>query len=318
MKIKILFALFAGLLISQTIYAQQQQMNAKDTLLYYIDKHQKLTTSKDSVDHFLVILPVDSNFGIYPIVGYYPNWKRKFIGYSTSQQWNHLRLTGEYDEFFENNIKKSVRHYSSDTLNWRQTLYYSNGKLYANEEYRNRVLRLIDCRDSTGKVLAENGKGHWIKYDNDFKLYEEGSVKDSLEDGEWHGRRGDSITFVYQYTSGKITSGISYLNGKAYPFTQYGIEPVCKVNFLQYIAESIRYPKNDKVNNVQGKVFVQFIVDRNGKVTDVKVLRAPDESLGAEAARVVKSSPDWSPGILGGIPVKVMYTVPINFSLTRY
>ena len=99
-------------------------------------------------------------------------------------------------------------------------------------------------------------------------------------------------------------------------FTAVEKEPTFPGDFGAYLGRNIRYPAVDKENNVQGKVFVQFVVERDGSLTDIKVLRAPDESLGDEAVRVLKASPHWKPGIQNGKPVRVMYTVPISFTLS--
>jgi protein TonB len=99
-------------------------------------------------------------------------------------------------------------------------------------------------------------------------------------------------------------------------FTAVENEPKFKGDFGAYLSRNIRYPAVDKENNVQGKVFVQFVVEKDGSLTDIKVLRSPDESLGDEAVRVLKASPRWTPGIQNGKPVRVMYTVPISFTLS--
>lgn len=99
-------------------------------------------------------------------------------------------------------------------------------------------------------------------------------------------------------------------------FTAVENEPKFKGDFGAYLSKNIHYPSVDKENNVQGKVFVQFVVEKDGSLTDIKVLRSPDESLGDEAVRVLKASPRWTPGIQNGKPVRVMYTVPISFTLS--
>ena len=68
-------------------------------------------------------------------------------------------------------------------------------------------------------------------------------------------------------------------------------------------------------NGIQGRVFVSFVVNQKGEVTNVKVARPFDPNLDKEAVRVVQSMPKWSPGKQRGKAVKVSYTVPINFVL---
>ena len=83
----------------------------------------------------------------------------------------------------------------------------------------------------------------------------------------------------------------------------------------KYVSENIIYPAIAKEYNIQGKVYVQFIIEKNGKVSNVKVVRGVDKNLDKEAVRVIKSSPDWKPGIQRGKAVRVYFTVPINFQL---
>ena len=87
------------------------------------------------------------------------------------------------------------------------------------------------------------------------------------------------------------------------------------LGLMQYIQKNVRYPPIAKEYNITGKVYVSFIVDRQGKVTNVKIVRGVDKNLDAEAVRVVKSLPKYKPGKQRGKPVRVMFTIPINFTL---
>jgi protein TonB len=82
-----------------------------------------------------------------------------------------------------------------------------------------------------------------------------------------------------------------------------------------FIAQSIKYPVIAQENGIQGKVFINFVVEKDGTVTKATVFRGVDPSLDKEALRVVNSLPRWKPGKQGGKPVRVSYTVPINFQL---
>lgn len=85
--------------------------------------------------------------------------------------------------------------------------------------------------------------------------------------------------------------------------------------FTTYLERNVKYPAVDRENNIQGKVMVSFVVETDGKLTDVSAVRGPSETLKAEGVRVIASSPAWKPGLQGGKPVRVQYTVPINFAL---
>ncbi|MBR5957526.1 MAG: energy transducer TonB [Salinivirgaceae bacterium] len=87
------------------------------------------------------------------------------------------------------------------------------------------------------------------------------------------------------------------------------------VALRKYLAQNVIYPEIAKENGLSGKVFVQFVVNQKGEVDNVKIARSVDPILDKEAIRVVKSLPKFKPGLQRGKPVKVSYTVPINFQL---
>jgi periplasmic protein TonB len=82
-----------------------------------------------------------------------------------------------------------------------------------------------------------------------------------------------------------------------------------------FLHKTIQYPPLAKEANVQGKVIVQFVVEKDGSITDVKVLRGPEYGLREEAERAVKKLPKFKPGIQNGKPVRVFYQLPIIFNL---
>jgi len=96
-----------------------------------------------------------------------------------------------------------------------------------------------------------------------------------------------------------------------------GSEVQLKINFDfgSFLVNNIRYPSEDRSHNIQGKVFVTFVIERDGTVTDIRILRAPSETLANEALRVMHLCPVWIPGFQHGEPVRVQYTVPIAFTL---
>lgn len=84
---------------------------------------------------------------------------------------------------------------------------------------------------------------------------------------------------------------------------------------MKYLSENTKYPVVAQENGVQGRVTVQFVVEKDGSISDVHVLRGVDPSLDKEAVRVVKSMPRWTPGKQNGITVRVNYHVPVLFRL---
>lgn len=85
--------------------------------------------------------------------------------------------------------------------------------------------------------------------------------------------------------------------------------------FFKFLQQNIKYPAEARNKKIQGKVFVSFIVEKDGSLSNIKVVRDPGAGCGAEALRVMKLSPKWNPGIQNGKKVRVQYTLPIAFTL---
>ena len=85
---------------------------------------------------------------------------------------------------------------------------------------------------------------------------------------------------------------------------------------FKYLAENVKYPVIAQENGIQGRVICQFVVNKDGSIVDVVAVRSSGEpSLDKEAIRVIQSMPKWKPGKQRGKPVRVKYTVPVNFRL---
>ena len=86
---------------------------------------------------------------------------------------------------------------------------------------------------------------------------------------------------------------------------------------MEYVAKNVKYPQEAKDKEIQGRVFVSFVIEKDGSVNEVKVLRSIGGGCDEEAVRVVSSMPKWKPGIKDGKPVRVSYMMPLNFKLTE-
>jgi len=91
--------------------------------------------------------------------------------------------------------------------------------------------------------------------------------------------------------------------------------PEFKGNINKYLSEAINYPVIAIEFGLQGKVVCEFVVNKDGTIVDVKVVRGIDRSLDNEAVRVIKSMPAWKPGRMNGKAVRVKYNLPVNFRL---
>ena len=115
-----------------------------------------------------------------------------------------------------------------------------------------------------------------------------------------------SVTYAMGYADGDDV----YIIVEQMPIFPGGDEAL-----RNFVTNNVQYPEEASKKGIFGRVFVSFVIAKDGSVQDVKVARAINPLLDAEAIRVVKSMPKWTPGQHRGKPVKVSYTIPINFSL---
>ncbi len=85
---------------------------------------------------------------------------------------------------------------------------------------------------------------------------------------------------------------------------------------FEFIQKNVKYPESAKEKGIEGRVFVQFVVEKDGSLNEITVLRGVSEDIDAEAIRVVKAMPNWKPGMTEGKTVRVQYVLPFNFKLT--
>lgn len=89
--------------------------------------------------------------------------------------------------------------------------------------------------------------------------------------------------------------------------------PGGQVALVKYLSKNIKYPSKYKKDKVNGRVFVSFIIDKDGKVTSARIVKSLNEECDAEAIRVISKMPDWIPGEKDGVKVAVQFGLPVNF-----
>lgn len=300
----------------------------RDSTLVYMKKYGQIVESKESADYFLLIMfPADSSTGIKinNVKEFDKDNKLKLTGramiYVNGTNLN-MKFVGKCLEYFNNGRLKAQTNFKNNFPD-DKNLYYSNGQLYAIEKFMivgDKYL-LMECRDTTGKVLAKKGNGKWLIYDDDFKhVIEQGPVVGGLKDGEWHEMVNDSVKYTTIYKQGDFVSSTdpARLNGDGV-FAAVEIQPHFKnggaAGFSAFLARTVKFPAADRINGTQGKVIVTFVVEKDGSLSDIKALRSPSETMAEAAIEAVQQSPKWTPGIQNGRPVRVQYTISFAFSL---
>jgi len=315
------FLLFLLLFIYTGVFAQKQNV-------YLIKNNGQYVEKQDSADFIRIVQEPDKGSELFVVKEYYKDGKLKSLG--LSRKVDPPLYEGTYRSMYDNGSKKQIANFAKGKLTGQVLNYYPNGKLYSCLIYNDAApgsdlapYQVMQVNDSTGKSLVKDGNGICEFYDNDFRyISSRGMIKNGEYDGLWTGEdRNLGITYKETYAAGKIISGESTdLENVTVSYTKPEVKPEFKggaTNFYRYLARSIRYPPNAQRLWKQGVVLVNFAVEKDGSLNDLKVFNYADQELAAEALRVVQQSPPWEPGTMRGRKVRVMFNVPISFTLSR-
>ncbi|MES2427387.1 MAG: energy transducer TonB [Bacteroidota bacterium] len=301
---KTLFIFLAGMVLVQEANAQAPKSSA-DTLLYYVKNNGNITT-KDSSDFVMLIMPNDptNKKSLYPVMQFYRNGKRRLIASSSTHSINVI-FEGPYRIFFSDGHLKSTSIYKNGHVVGPVTEYYPNGKVYTIKVYDKSAIKYLECRDSTGVVLAENGNGIWREFDPNFKItIKQAHVLNGTLSDKWQ-PIVDTSTYAYYDKTGPID-------------TTTNIKPTYyddKTDLQKLLTENLNYPKTDLENNVNGRVTLSLVVEKDGALTHLKVIQAPSIDLGEEAIRLTRLSMPWTPSsrLSDGFSLRSRTTFKLDF-----
>lgn len=258
---------------------------------------------------------------------YYENGNKKSEG-------NYI--DGEKDGFwtrwYENGVKEEQGNYLDDKEQGIWELWYPNGIMKEVINYKNNGFIYVNRWSQNGTLQVENGNGKYFEYFDDGKIEIVGFIKNGLKHDVWETFDEEGVKKnTENYKEGKLVKGISYQNGKEYPYVHKEVMPYWKscakvkdlteqydctlYEFSQW-ATGVTYLPEAIDNNIQGRCFVRFVVDVDGSIIDVSISKSSGyKLLDDEALNQIKSMPDLFPGVQQGIPVKVQFVVPINFKI---
>ncbi|UHG91876.1 TonB family protein [Spirosoma oryzicola] len=194
----------------------------------------------------------------------------------------------------------------------------------------NKPIEVTSYWNDAGQQLVKEGNGYAVYTEavesqtdssQQTTLVEQGLYQNGLKQGVWTGRYKDgSYGFDEQYDKGICQQGKAYISGSdtlRYTEVEKQAEFKGGMNALgSFLAQNLSYPVNAQRSGAEGKVFIKFVVCTDGTLCDYEVINSVHPELDKEALRVVrKMSGRWKPGSLRGQNVRVLYNLPINFSL---
>jgi TonB family protein len=312
------------LFMATLCFAQRQNV-------YFLKNNGDYVTVRDSADFIRIVREPDQGTALYNVFDYYLNGKTKRIG--KSQTIEPLKMDGQCINYYKNGNRKILSDYKNGSIVGDEYTFYPNGKVYLLKEYpetpdakwhgdKSYLIKM--CNDSLGTTLVKDGNGHYVGYNDTFtEIVEQGAIKNGKRDSLWKGNfKVNHTTFQENYDNGALISGTAtFEDGQTSTYTKSReVAPEFKggVNaFAKYLSSNIHYPQEAMQRGTQGRVILSFVVEKTGKLADLKVSKSVTYSLDNEALRVLQESPVWVPGTQFGRPVRVKYSVPVSFTLNR-
>lgn len=319
------FFLTSFCVLLATISLGQKKQN-----VYFLKNNGAFAQLRDSADYIRVIQEPDSGTTYFNLLEYYPNGQKKRVGMLSSYNPN-LILEGSVISFYSSGRKKEIAVYQRGKITGPHYYYYPNGQLKINilhinpskaEKDLKPITKVVSFFDSTGVELVKQGTGDYEGTGDDTSLFEQGSYLDGVKNGTWKGKYlSSSNSFEEKYEMGKFISGTAFLNdGRSQPYTAIEMLPGFKggiEKFLEYVGRNYRFPREASERGVSGKLIISFVVESDGRISNIHLLKDLGYGTGEAAIKVIKESPKWIPGMQHGIPTRVLYTLPLALKTNR-
>jgi antitoxin component YwqK of YwqJK toxin-antitoxin module len=255
----------------------------------------------------------------YQVKDFYKSGKIAMSGASLNR--DKIVKTGPFVYYYENGKRKSIINYELDKANGNYYEFYENGnkKLQGEWIVDNKTVlpdtKIISYWDENATQTIQDGNGFF----DEIYGVGKGKIKNNLKDSIWTGENKKfKFTYIENYKNGELVSGISIdSNQVEHKYTTSEIRPIPKKGMSDFNNHISRTFKCPKIEGLKGKIYVSFVVETDGSIADVKVLRDMGYGTGAEAIRVVTSYKGWIPGEQRGIKVRCKFSLPITVLSSR-
>ncbi len=305
--------LFLFLLVPNVLLAQ----NAEDRKVY-LDSLFKETANSEG-PYYRVVEDENTNKEEYKFKIFYKSGKVYMEGNTRSNK--SLLQNGFITTYFENGNKKEEYYSDKGSIAGSQTAWYENGvKKYIKDYFKEKnelisTVRINQFWDRNNVHKVIDGNGYFEDEEN--QCYEKGMLQNGTKIGKWEGTdKKFKITFKEDYENGKLIKGVCtdslsvehfYTAVKENAKPRKGYE-----HFYKYIGKKFKFTK--KTDGQSGKIILSFIVEKDGSISEIKVLRSAGEGLDKEAIRLIEAYPDWEPGKYRGRIARVIYSIPITIT----
>ncbi|WP_344850605.1 energy transducer TonB [Pedobacter jeongneungensis] len=297
-----------------TTYAQ------KRTMVTYFKKGM-VTENKSNYDYRRVIEETDTP-SLYRLYEFYPDNTEKTLA-SISKFDPNIVYGGLFQGYNKQGVLTSKVNFKNGVLVGECSYYYDNGKLenvFLYDEQGNnpgkQQRKWVTGIDSLGNQFIKDGNGLYKQTDKG-GFTEEGNYVNGYKDGTWKGT-GIKTSYEEVYEHGVFKSGTSTLaDGNQIQYDKMEQQPEFKggmSEFYKYLGRNYKYPSEALRNRVNGRLYITFVVEKDGSLTDYEFKNSLGYGTQEEAVRVLNECPKWIPGKQHGIPVRVKYNININLA----
>lgn len=298
-------------LFSKILFAQE----ANDKIVYLDSVWNEST--KENHEYYRLIKDYHLEKEEYSFEDYYKSGKIQMQGISESK--DVLIKKGEFNLYYENGTKKETIFYEKGRPKGNYYEWYENGQkciegeYIADEKNLNSELKIISYWDEKNIQKVIDGNGELEEKDKNSNEF--GKIKNGFKDGVWVGKnKKPIISYTETYENGILKNGISIdsLNIKR-QYNEVFMQPRPKKglqDFYKHIRKKFKIPR--KLENISGKIVLNFVINTDGSIENIKVAKSINYDLDQEAIRVLQKYPDWSIGEFRGIKVKTSYSIPIT------
>lgn len=312
--------IFAFLLFTKVVLSQN--LNNK---IVYLDSSY-VECSQENFKYYRIVKDYYLDQKLYQFTQYYDSDKLESQG--TSINKDLFVGKGEITTYFENGTTKSIINYDDGRKSGKCTFWYENGikklegeYILIEDEKKNpmSILKVNNYWDAENTPKVIDGNGVYTDEEATEKskkpnLTSSGPILNGFKDGNWSGSDTlNKFTFEETYKKGTLVSGVSTdANGEKHHYTIMNIKPEPKGGmntFYGFIAKNFNQPESLKVS---GKIITSFIVDKEGKITNLKTVKSLQPEADAEAIRVLKMFDEFTPCLSRGIKINCKYSIPIT------
>ena len=283
----------------------------------YYDENSALISSPDSC-HYYSVVPFDLENRPDTVATYYCSNKQvRSISVRTAKD-TRWELVYHKNGKVASEGTMTKHAYEGEVRTWHPNGGHRSVYKYEREQLKPTI---VHYWDSTGVQLIKSGSGmcrclEGIRPDEDeFAI---GKFSNGKKDSVWTGIRDGVTTYVETYENGELVKGTSYKDGQQFKYSilEKQAEHKGGLNGMySHIRSTLRYPATARKNNIQGSVYVSFVISATGTISDVHVLKSLSPECDGEAVHCVTTMKPWVPAVQRGQNVKTRFILPIKFKL---